>query len=317
MYGDSLEVVAANDLGSLDTMAHLLRYDSNYGRFDGTVETTEKGMLVDGKEISFFAERDPSKLPWADLGVQIVIEATGVFRDGKKAAAHIEAGASKVIITAPGKPAESMDITIVLGVNDDKYEPDKHHILSNASCTTNGLAPVAKVLNDSFGIERGLMTTIHAYTNDQRILDLQHSDLRRTRAAALNIIPTTTGAAKALRLVIPELEGKLDGFALRVPTPTVSIIDLVTVLEKPAGVDDVNGALRAASEGPMKGILGYEEQPLVSTDYRGDPRSSIVDAALTAAMGDNMVKVVTWYDNEWGYSVRLADLAKLLADKGI
>jgi glyceraldehyde 3-phosphate dehydrogenase len=317
MYGDSLEVVAANDLGSLDTMAHLLRYDSNYGRFDGTVETTEKGMLVDGKEISFFAERDPSKLPWADLGVQIVIEATGVFRDGKKAAAHIEAGASKVIITAPGKPAESMDITIVLGVNDDKYEPDKHHILSNASCTTNGLAPVAKVLNDSFGIERGLMTTIHAYTNDQRILDLQHSDLRRTRAAALNIIPTTTGAAKALRLVIPELEGKLDGFALRVPTPTVSIIDLVTVLEKSAGVDDVNGALRAASEGPMKGILGYEEQPLVSTDYRGDPRSSIVDAALTAAMGDNMVKVVTWYDNEWGYSVRLADLAKLLADKGI
>ena len=316
-YGDELQVVAANDLGSIDMMAHLLKYDSNYGRFDGTVETSKKGLKVDGKEIRFLAERDPAGLPWNDLGVQIVVEATGVFRDGKKAAAHLEAGAKKVIITAPAKPADSVDFTVVLGVNDDQYNPDNHHVISNASCTTGGLAPVAKVLNDSFGIERGLMTTIHAYTNDQRILDLQHSDFRRARAAALNIIPTTTGAARALKLVIPDLDGKLDGFALRVPTPTVSIIDLVAVLAKPASVEKVNAALRSASEGPMKGILGYEEEPMVSMDYKGDPRSSIVDAALTVMMGDQMVKVVTWYDNEWGYSVRVADLAKLLSDKGL
>ena len=316
-YGDEIQVVAANDLGSLDMMAHLLKYDSNYGRFDGTVETSGKGMKVDGNEITFYAERDPVNLPWADVGVQIVVEATGVFRDGKKAAAHMDAGAKKVIITAPAKPADSVDFTVVLGVNDDQYDPDNHHIISNASCTTGGLAPVAKVLNDTFGIERGLMTTIHAYTNDQRILDLQHSDFRRARAAALNIIPTTTGAARALRLVIPDLDGKLDGFSLRVPTPTVSIIDLVAVLAKPTSADKVNAALRAASEGPMKGILGYEEEPLVSMDYKGDPRSSIIDAALTVMMGDRMVKVVTWYDNEWGYSVRVADLAKLLADKGL
>jgi glyceraldehyde 3-phosphate dehydrogenase len=312
-YSDELEVVAANDLGSLEMMAHLLKYDSNYGRFDGTVEVRDGNLVVDGKEIRFFAERDPANLPWDDLGVEIVIEATGVFRDGRKAAAHIQAGAKKVIITAPARPADSVDLTVVLGVNDDQYDPEKHHIVSNASCTTNCLAPVAKVIHDNFGIEYGLMTTIHAYTNDQRILDLPHKDFRRARAAALNIIPTTTGAAKALRLVIPDLTGKFDGFALRVPTPTVSIVDFVAVVKEPVTVEKVNDALRAAAEGPMKGILGYEEEPLVSTDYKGDPHSSIVDASLTAVMGDRMVKVVAWYDNEWGYSVRVADLAALMA----
>ncbi len=312
-HGDDLEVVAANDLGSLETMAHLLKYDSNYGRFDGTVEVRDGNLVVDGKEIRFFSERDPAALPWGELGVDIVVEATGVFRDGRKAAAHIEAGAKKVIITAPARPAESVDLTIVLGVNDDQYDPAKHHIVSNASCTTNCLAPVAKVIHDAFTIEHGLMTTIHAYTNDQRILDLPHKDLRRARAAALNIIPTTTGAAKALRLVIPDLAGKFDGFALRVPTSTVSIVDFVAVVKEPVTVEKVNAALRAAAEGPMKGILGYEEEPLVSTDYKGDPRSAIVDASLTAVMGQYMVKVVAWYDNEWGYSVRVADLAAMMA----
>ncbi len=312
-YDGELEVVAANDLGSLEMMAHLLKYDSNYGRFDGTVEVRDGNLVVDGKEIRFFAERDPANLPWGDLGVEIVVEATGVFRDGRKAAAHIQAGAKKVIITAPAKPADSVDLTVVLGVNDDQYDPAKHHIVSNASCTTNCLAPVAKVIHDNFGIEYGLMTTIHSYTNDQRILDLPHKDFRRARAAALNIIPTTTGAAKALRLVIPDLAGKFDGFALRVPTPTVSIVDFVAVVKEPVTVEKVNDALRAAAEGPMKGILGYEEEPLVSMDYKGDPRSSIVDASLTAVMGDRMVKVVAWYDNEWGYSVRVADLAALMA----
>ncbi|HIP87268.1 MAG TPA: type I glyceraldehyde-3-phosphate dehydrogenase [Anaerolineales bacterium] len=315
-YDGELEVVAANDLGSLEMMAHLLKYDSNYGRFDGTVEVRDGNLVVDGKEIRFFAERDPANLPWGDLGVEIVVEATGVFRDGRKAAAHLQAGAKKVIITAPARPAESVDLTVVLGVNDDQYDPEKHHVVSNASCTTNCLAPVAKVIHDRFGIEYGLMTTIHAYTNDQRILDLPHKDFRRARAAALNIIPTTTGAAKALRLVIPDLAGKFDGFALRVPTPTVSIVDFVAVVKEPVTVGKVNDALRAAAEGPMKGILGYEEEPLVSMDYKGDPRSSIVDASLTAVMGDRMVKVVAWYDNEWGYSVRVADLAALMA-KGL
>ncbi|HID88219.1 MAG TPA: type I glyceraldehyde-3-phosphate dehydrogenase [Anaerolineae bacterium] len=315
-YDGELEVVAANDLGSLEMMAHLLKYDSNYGRFDGTVEVRDGNLVVDGKEIRFFAERDPANLPWGDLGVEIVVEATGVFRDGRKAAAHLQAGAKKVIITAPARPAESVDLTVVLGVNDDQYDPEKHHVVSNASCTTNCLAPVAKVIHDRFGIEYGLMTTIHAYTNDQRILDLPHKDFRRARAAALNIIPTTTGAAKALRLVIPDLAGKFDGFALRVPTPTVSIVDFVAVVKEPVTVEKVNDALRAAAEGPMKGILGYEEEPLVSMDYKGDPRSSIVDASLTAVMGDRMVKVVAWYDNEWGYSVRVADLAALMA-KGL
>jgi len=316
LYGGELEVVAANDLGSLETMAHLLKYDSNYGRFDGTIEVRDGNLVVDGREIRFFAERDPANLPWGDLGVEIVVEATGVFRDGKKAAAHIAAGARKVIITAPAKPAESVDLTVVLGVNDDQYDPAAHHIVSNASCTTNCLAPVAKVVHDHFTIEYGLMTTIHSYTNDQRILDLPHKDLRRARAAALNIIPTTTGAAKALRLVIPDLAGKFDGFALRVPTPTVSIVDFVAVVREPITVEKVNDALRAAAEGPMKGILGFEEEPLVSMDYKGDPRSSIVDASLTAVMGERMVKVVAWYDNEWGYSVRVADLAAMMA-KGL
>ncbi|HHS97533.1 MAG TPA: type I glyceraldehyde-3-phosphate dehydrogenase [Chloroflexi bacterium] len=312
-HGGELEVVAANDLGSLEMMAHLLKYDSNYGRFNGAVETRDGNLVVDGKEIRFFSERDPANLPWGDLGVEIVIESTGVFRDGRKAAAHIQAGAKKVIITAPARPAESVDLTVVLGVNDDQYDPSRHHVVSNASCTTNCLAPVAKVIHDNFTIEYGLMTTIHSYTNDQRILDLPHKDFRRARAAALNIIPTTTGAAKALRLVIPDLAGKFDGFALRVPTPTVSIVDFVAVVKEPITVEKVNDALRAAAEGPMKGILGYEEEPLVSMDYKGDPRSSIVDASLTAVMGDRMVKVVAWYDNEWGYSVRVADLAALMA----
>ena len=313
LYGDELEVVAVNDLYATDILAYLLKYDSNYGRFEGAVEAREKALVVDGEEIRVFAERDPSTLPWQDLGVQIVVEATGVFRDGKKAAAHLTAGARKVIITAPAKPSDSVDMTIVLGVNDDGYDAAKHHVVSNASCTTNCLAPVAKVIHEAFGIEHGLMTTIHSYTNDQRILDLPHKDYRRARAAALNIIPTTTGAARALALVIPDLEGRFDGFALRVPTPTVSIVDFVAVLKRAATVDEVNGALRKAAEGPMKGILGYEEEQLVSMDYKGDSRSSIVDAGLTAVIAERMVKVVAWYDNEWGYSVRVADLAALMA----
>ncbi|MCK4831887.1 MAG: aldehyde dehydrogenase, partial [Anaerolineales bacterium] len=268
---------------------------------------------IDGDTIKVFAERDPSDLPWGDLGADIIIEATGIFRSGPTAGAHIRAGAKKVIISAPAKPADSVDMTIVLGVNADSYNPAVHHILSNASCTTNGLAPAAKVLNESFGIVRGLMTTIHAYTNDQRILDLAHSDLRRTRAAALNLIPTTTGAAKAVALVIPELEGKFDGMAIRVPTPTVSIIDLVVELEKPATAAQVNAALEAAAQGALKGILGYSDEPLVSTDFKGDPRSGIVDAQSTKVIGDTMLKLLVWYDNEWGYSVRCADLAAMMA----
>jgi glyceraldehyde 3-phosphate dehydrogenase len=313
LYGDELEVVAVNDLYATDILAYLLKYDSNYGRFESAVEAREKALVIDGEEIRVFAEKDPSALPWEDLGVQIVVEATGVFRDGKKAAAHLTAGARKVIITAPAKPSDSVDMTIVLGVNDDGYDAAKHHIVSNASCTTNCLAPVAKVIHEAFGIEHGLMTTIHSYTNDQRILDLPHKDLRRARAAALNIIPTTTGAARALALVIPDLEGRFDGFALRVPTPTVSIVDFVAVLKRAVTVDEVNAALLSAAKGPMKGILGYEEEQLVSMDYKGDSRSSIVDAGLTAVIAERMVKVVAWYDNEWGYSVRVADLAALMA----
>jgi len=314
-YGDEMDVVAVNDLFPTDTLAHLLKYDSNYGHFEGTVEVKGSSLVVNGEEIRVFAEKDPANLPWQDMGAEIVIESTGVFRDGKQAAAHIRSGAKKVIISAPAKPSDSVDLTIVLGVNGEQYDPQRHHIVSNASCTTNCLAPPTKVLNDAFGIEQGLMTTIHAYTNDQRILDLPHKDLRRARAAALNIIPTTTGAARALALVIPELEGRFDGFALRVPTPTVSIVDLVAMLKERVTVDQVNAALRAAAEGPMKGILGYEEEPLVSMDYKEDPRSSIVDAGLTNVIGERMVKVVAWYDNEWGYSVRVADLAKLMADR--
>ena len=316
-YRDELDVVAVNDLFPPKTNAHLFKYDSNFGIYDGTVEVVEGGIVVDGEPIKVFAERDPAKLPWGDLGVEIPIESTGVFRDGRKAAAHISAGAKKVIISAPAKPADSVDLTVVLGVNDEMYDPAQHHILSNASCTTNCLAPVAKVIFDNFGIVKGLMTTIHSYTTDQRVLDLAHSDMRRARAAALNIIPTTTGAAKALALVIPELKGKFDGMALRVPTPTVSIVDFVAELEKTTTVEEVNAAFKAAAEGPLKGILGYSEEPLVSMDYKGDPRSSIVDGLSTMVIGGNMVKVVTWYDNEWAYSTRMTDLAKLLADKGL
>jgi glyceraldehyde 3-phosphate dehydrogenase len=316
-YRDDFDVVAVNDLFDTKTNAHLFKYDSNFGRYDGTVEVVGDDIVVDGDRIKVFAERDPAKLPWGDLGVEIVVESTGVFRDGKKAAAHVSAGAKKVIMSAPAKPADSVDLTIVLGVNDEMYDPAQHHILSNASCTTNCLAPAAKVVFDNFGIVKGLMTTIHSYTNDQNVLDFAHKDLRRARAAALNVIPTTTGAAKALALVIPELKGKFDGFALRVPTPTVSIVDFVALLEKDATVEEVNAAFKAAAEGPMKGILGYSDEPLVSMDYKGDPRSSIVDGLSTMMIAGNLVKVVAWYDNEWAYSVRVCDLAKLMADKGL
>jgi glyceraldehyde 3-phosphate dehydrogenase len=312
-FCEEMEVVAVNDLTDAEMLANLLKYDSNYGRFPAEIEIGEGKFVVDGKEVKAFAERDPAKLPWGDLGVDVVVEATGVFRDGNKAAVHRDVGgAKKVIISAPAKPADSVDLTIVLGVNDKDYDPDKHDIVSNASCTTNCLAPVAKVIHDTFGIKRGLMTTIHSYTNDQRILDLPHKDARRARAAALNIIPTTTGAAKAVALVIPELEGKFDGFAMRVPTPTVSVVDFVGELEKDVTVEEVNGALKAAAEGELKGILGYSEEPLVSMDLKGDSRSSIVDAPMTSVLDGNMVKIITWYDNEWGYSCRVVDLVKYL-----
>jgi glyceraldehyde 3-phosphate dehydrogenase len=307
------EVVAVNDIGDENILATLLKYDSNYGRFPADVRVGDDSFIVDGQVVKAFSDRDPAKLPWGDYDVDVVVEATGFFRDGKKAAVHREAGgAKKVIISAPAKPADSVDLTVVLGVNDGDYDPDKHHVISNASCTTNCLAPVAKVLQDSFGIRRGLMTTIHAYTNDQRILDLPHSDPRRARAAALNIIPTTTGAAKAVALVIPELEGKFDGFAMRVPTPTVSVVDLVAELEKTVTAKQINEAVQAAAEGPMKGVLAYSEEPLVSMDLKGDPHSSIFDAPLTNVIDGNMVKIVSWYDNEWGYSARVVDLAKML-----
>jgi len=316
-YPNDIKVVAVNDLFDAQTNAHLFRYDSNYGKFPGTVEVKEGNLIVDGRKIKVLAQRDPAKLPWGELGVQIVLESTGIFRDGRKAAAHISAGAKKVIISAPAKPADSVDLTIVLGVNDDQYDPANHHIVSMASCTTNCLAPAAKVILDNFGIVKGLMTTVHSYTTTQKVLDLASKDLRRARAAALNIIPTTTGAAKALALVIPELKDKFDGFALRVPTPTVSIVDFVAEVEKATTIEEINAAFKAAAEGPMKGILGYSEEPLVSMDYKGDPRSSIVDGLSTMVMGGNMIKVISWYDNEWAYSVRMADLIKYMADKGI
>jgi glyceraldehyde 3-phosphate dehydrogenase len=305
-----LEVVAVNDLFPPETNAHLFKYDSNYGIFDGQVEVVGGDIVVDGKTIKVFAEKDPGNLPWADLGVDIVIESTGVFRDTSKdpgPQSHIEkGGAKKVIISAPAK---NEDITIVLGVNDDAYIPSKHNIISNASCTTNCLAPPAKVVNDNFGIVKGLMTTIHSYTNDQKILDLAHKDLRRARAAALNMIPTTTGAAKAIALVIPDLSGKMDGYAIRVPTPTVSIVDVVMELQKNTTAEEVNAALEAAANSSLKGIMGFETKPLVSMDFKGDPRSSIVDAELTKVIGGNLLKIVAWYDNEWGYSCRTVDLA--------
>jgi glyceraldehyde 3-phosphate dehydrogenase len=313
-YPDTLEVVAANDIGDVKTMAHLLKYDSNYGKFDGTVEVTDEGLLVDGELLKILAERDPANLPWGDLGVDIVIESTGIFRDRDGASKHVQAGAKKVIISAPAK---GEDLTIVLGVNDDKYNPAQHHIVSNASCTTNCLAPAAKVVNDEFGIVKGLMTTIHSYTNDQRILDLPHKDLRRARAAAMSVIPTTTGAAKAVALVIPELAGKFDGYALRVPTSTVSVVDFTVIVEKATTTENLRQAFRAAAAGPLKGILAAVDEPLVSIDYKGDPHSSSVDLQFTQVLSGegDMVKVVTWYDNEWGYSCRTADLANLMAAK--
>jgi glyceraldehyde 3-phosphate dehydrogenase len=309
-YPEEFDVVAFNDLGDLKTMAHLFKYDSNYGKFDGEVEVREDGLVIEGDFIESLSEPDPAKLPWGEKGVQIVIEGTGVFRAREDASKHIAAGAKKVIITAPAK---NPDFTVVLGVNDDQYVAADHHIISNASCTTNCLAPAAKVIHDNFGIVKGLMTTIHAYTAGQRILDLPHKDLRRARAAALNIVPTTTGAAKAVSLVIPELEGKFDGFAMRVPTPTVSVVDLVVTLEKETTTAALHQAFKAAAEGPMKGILGFSEEPLVSMDYKMDPRSSVVDAQFTSVMGGDMAKVVAWYDNEWGYSVRTVDLAALVS----
>ncbi len=314
-YPDVIDVVAINDLVSPEVNAHLLKYDSNYGGFPGTVEVAGNDLVVNGNRLLVLAERDPEALPWGDLGVDIVLESTGIFLTGPAAAKHIKAGAKKVIISAPAKEE---DITIVLGVNEDKYDPVMHNIISNASCTTNCLAPVAKVIHDNFTVIKGFMTTIHSYTNDQKILDLPHKDLRRARAAALNIIPTTTGAARALALVIPELKGKFDGLAMRVPTPTVSIVDFVAEVEKTTSVEDVNGALQAASEsGPMVDILGYCEEPLVSMDFKGDPRSSIVDAASTMVLEGNMVKVLSWYDNEWGYSSRVADLIDYIASRGL
>ncbi|MGA2110533.1 MAG: type I glyceraldehyde-3-phosphate dehydrogenase [Anaerolineales bacterium] len=320
-HAADLEVVAINDLFDAKTNAHLFKYDSNYGTYHGTVEAREGGLAIDGHKITVLAEKDPSKIHWKDLGVDIVIESTGVFTDalgnpakGKAGAnVHIQSGgAKKVIISAPAK---NEDITIVLGVNQDKYDPAKHHIISNASCTTNCLAPAAKVVHDELVIRRGLMTTIHSYTNDQRILDLVHSDLRRARAAALNIIPTTTGAARALALVIPDLKGKFDGFSLRVPTPTVSVVDFVAEVEKTTTVEALNQSFRKAAEGALKGILGYSDEPLVSMDYKGDPRSSIVDGLSTMVLGGTLLKVVAWYDNEWGYSCRTADLAAFLGKK--
>lgn len=324
-HPSELEVVAFNDIGDLKTMAHLLKYDSNYGHFDGTVEVGEDSLVVDGKTVKVFKESDPAAIKWGDLGIDIVVESTGLFtikKDGvnkkgkvvKGAENHITVGGAKKVIIS--SPAEGEDITIVMGVNHDKYNPTQHHVVSNASCTTNGLAPAVKVVNDKYKLVRGFMCTIHAYTNDQKILDLPHSDLRRARAAAMNIIPTTTGAAKAIKLVIPDLAGKLDGYSLRVPTSTVSIIDLTAELEASTTTEQLRQDYRDAAAGSLKGILGAADEPLVSIDYKGDPRSSIVDLPFTQVLGkeaNNFVKIVAWYDNEWGYSVRTADLAAMMA----
>jgi len=308
-----IEVVAVNDLVDPEMNALLFKHDSTYGIFPGTVVAEGDELVINGKRIKVLAAKDPAELPWGVMGVDIVVESTGIFTDATKAAAHRTAGAKKVIISAPAK---NEDVTIVLGVNDDRYDPVKHHIISNASCTTNCLAPAAKVVMDSFGIRRGLMTTMHSYTNDQRILDVAHKDPRRARAAGQNMIPTTTGAASALALVIPELKGKFDGYSVRVPTPTVSLIDFTAELERPATIEQINDAFRTAASGPMKGILGVSDEPLVSSDFRGDSRSAIIDSASTMLLGDNFAKVVAWYDNEWGYSCRIADLVKFVAARG-
>jgi glyceraldehyde 3-phosphate dehydrogenase len=305
-----VEVVAVNDLVDAEMNALLFKHDSTYGQYDGDVSAGDSSIIIDGREIKILAEKDPAALPWGDLGVDIVVESTGIFTDAAKAKAHIEAGAQKVIISAPAK---GEDITIVLGVNDDRYDPAAHHVISNASCTTNCLAPAAKVVHDLLGIEQGLMNTIHSYTNDQRILDVAHKDPRRARSAGQNIIPTTTGAAKALALVIPDLKGKFDGFSLRVPTPTVSVVDFTATVRRSTSVDELNEAFRAAAAGPLDGILGVSDEPLVSMDFKGDTRSSIIDAESTMVLGGNMVKVIAWYDNERGYSCRIADLVAFVA----
>lgn len=312
-HPQTVEVVALNDITDTKTNAHLFKYDSTYGIFPGEVEARENALVVNGHEVKVFAQRDPAQIPWGDVGAQIVLESTGLFTDASKASAHLHDGVKKVIISAPAK---GEDLTLVLGVNEDQYDPAKHNVISNASCTTNCLAPAAKVLNDAFGIERGLMNTIHSYTNDQRILDQVHKDLRRARSAGVNIIPTTTGAARALSLVIPELKGRFDGMSLRVPTVTVSVVDFVAMTRKEVTKESLNKAYKEAAEGPLKGILGYTEEPLVSSDFRGDPRSSIVDGLTTMVLGGNMVKVVAWYDNEWGYSCRIADLLDFIGQKG-
>ncbi len=309
-----INIVAVNDLTDAKTLAHLLKYDSVHGTFAAEVKEENGALVVNGKRIQVLAQTDPSKLPWKDLGVEVVVESTGRFTEGAKAKAHLDAGAKKVIISAPAK---GEDITIVMGVNEEQYDPAKHNIISNASCTTNCLAPFTKVLLENFGIESGLMTTVHSYTNDQKILDLPHKDLRRARAAGLSIIPTTTGAAKAVGLVLPEVKGKLNGFAMRVPTPNVSITDLTVNLKKETTAEEINNALKKAAEGSLKGIMGYTDEPLVSRDFNGNPLSSIIDGLSTMVVNGRMAKVVSWYDNEWGYSNRINDLIVYLAKKGI
>jgi len=313
-HPDTLEVVAVNDLMPASTNAHMFKYDTTYGIYPGTVEADGSSLLIDGARVKVFAERDPASLPWGDEGVDLVVESTGLFTDATKAAGHLEGGAKKVIISAPAK---GEDVTLVLGVNEGDYDPAEHNVVSNASCTTNCVAPMAKVLHDSFGIEHALMSTIHSYTNDQRILDQAHSDLRRARAAAVNMIPTTTGAARAVTLVIPELKGRIDGMAYRVPTITVSVTDLTLTLSKKATAGDINEAFKAAAAGPLAGIMGFSDEPLVSSDYKGNPNSVTIDGLTTTVVGDSFAKVLGWYDNEWGYACRTTDLAALMAEKGL
>ena len=313
-HADALEIVAVNDLTDTQTNAHLFKYDTNYGRYPGTVEAADDHVVVDGKPIKVLSERDPARIPWSDLGVELVIESTGFFTNAEKAGGHLNGGAKKVIISAPAK---GDDLTVVMGVNEDKYDPARHTVVSNASCTTNCVAPLVKVLNDNFGISHALMSTVHAYTNDQKILDQVHGDIRRARAAAANIIPTTTGAAKAVGVVMPEVQGKIHGMAFRVPVPTVSLIDLVANVERPTSAEGVNQAFQQAAQETLTGVLEYCEEELVSTDFKGNPASSIFDAPSTMVMGDSMVKVLGWYDNEWGYSCRVGDLAAFMAAKGL
>jgi glyceraldehyde 3-phosphate dehydrogenase len=313
-HPDTLEVVAINDLVDTATNAHLLKYDSTYGPFPGTVKASEHALIVDGRSVAVIAERDPAAIPWRDHGVELVIESTGLFTDATKAKAHLEAGARRVIISAPAK---NEDLTMVLGVNDQMYDPAKHRIVSNASCTTNGLAPVAKVMHDRWGINKGLLTTVHSYTNSQRLLDVAAKDLRDARAAAQNIVPSSTGAARAVGLVIPELKGRFTGMSFRVPTPTVSVVDFTADLGSPVTVEELNAAFKEAAEGSLKGIMAYTEEPLVSMDLKGNTNSTIVSGLDTLVVGETLVKVVAWYDNEWGYSCRVADLAHFMASKGI